>query len=759
MVMSTPSRHRRLSMQTKVLVPVLGVLVLLPALTLWIVDRHIGQQAQDEARKSLNTAEGFFRRSLDLQSAGLRARWRGVVNEPRFRAVLQLFNDDSKSAADTLTIFLRDNYAEDRDVAIVTNATGELQAGVRRDSSTVQTDQFHKATAGMIQSALTGEIASGSVRLEGRVLNVVAVPVMSVDERLIVGAFAVGVELKDAAIQELKGLTGTEIVLFGDGRILASTLRGAATDTVLQELMHRSEVDSSSDAVEVVPVLVAGEHFFAQSGQFDWHGAGRGFRYLLLSSYEQRLRELGDTRVALAGVSLAGIVVSGVLVWILVSRVTRPLRELRDTAEAVGKGDFTRRVTRFSNDECGDLAETFNHMTANLQSSLAELEKTVETLRTTQHQLIQSEKLSAVGQFVAGVAHELNNPLTAVIGFADLLSQTVADPELQPRLDLIARSAHRCHRIVQSLLSFARQHKPERGPVQITEAIDDVLELMAYDLRTSNIQVVREFDPALPLVEADPHQLQQVFINLLSNARQAIQPFRSDGRMIIRAKANGRMVRLEFQDNGPGISKENLSRIFDPFFTTKPVGKGTGLGLSLSYGIIREHGGSIHVESEPGEGAMFVIELPIAATQPGSRLATARPPSRRPFTPVGAGKSVLIVDDEEWIRVLVGELLEREGYSVEPVSSGEQAIAILRDRKFDLVLCDWKMPGMNGMRIFEHLLVNDLELAKRVLFMTGDVVNDTFEEFLRRHGRACLPKPFSINEFRTAVARATGAAT
>src|ERR1019366_5018514 len=150
-----------------------------------------------------------------------------------------------------------------------------------------------------------------------------------------------------------------------------------------------------------------------------------------------------------------------------------------DSAEAVGRGDFSRRIARFPNDECGDLAVAFNGMTANLQSSHAELNKAVENLKNTQAQLIQSEKLSAVGRFVAGVAHELNNPLTSVIGFADLLRQTATEEKIRPHLDVIAKSAHRCHKIVQSLLSFARQQAPERRPVRVNTVIDEVLEIMA----------------------------------------------------------------------------------------------------------------------------------------------------------------------------------------------------------------------------------------------------------------------------------------
>jgi two-component system NtrC family sensor kinase len=438
------------------------------------------------------------------------------------------------------------------------------------------------------------------------------------------------------------------------------------------------------------------------------------------------------------------------MVWYFVRRFIHPLSELRDHAEAVGRGDFSRRMPRLANDECGDLAEAFNRMTANLETSRTELEKAVEILKATQTQLIQSEKLSAVGQFVAGVAHELNNPLTAVIGFSDLLVHTTDDPAIRPHLDRIAKSAQRCHKIVQNLLSFARQHPPERDLVALNAAIDDVLEIMTYDLRTSNIEVARSLAEGLPPIMADRHQLQQVFINIISNARQAIQAVRTDGKITVRTRRAGAQVRIEVADNGPGIRAEHLPRIFDPFFTTKAVGKGTGLGLSLSYGIVQEHGGTITAASELGQGAAFVIELPIAP-QPG-KAEGAQSGADEPEPPAGRGQRVLVVDDEEWILDLTAELLRRDGYEVRTVPSAEKAVAALGEGKFDVIACDWKMPGMSGIQFYEHLLATDPAVASRVFFMTGDVVSDRLQEFLRRHGRACVTKPFSIKDFKRAVA-------
>jgi two-component system NtrC family sensor kinase len=462
------------------------------------------------------------------------------------------------------------------------------------------------------------------------------------------------------------------------------------------------------------------------------------------------LRELQATQRTLISGGLLGILIATLLVSFLVRNVTQPLRDLRDGAEAVGRGDFTHRVKVTSRDECGELANVFNQMTENLQVSHSELEETVARLKNTQAQLVQSEKLSAIGEFVAGVTHELNNPLTSLLGFSELLQQTKVDERQKRFVDRITASARRCQKIVQSLLSFARQHAPERKSTNLNELVETVIEILAYEMRTSNIELVKQLDPALPGVLVDPHQIQQVFLNLLNNARQAMEGHQASGRLRVRTEAAHDRVRVTFQDNGPGISEENLKKIFDPFFTTKEAGKGTGLGLSLSYGIVQEHGGTIRAESKPGTGATFVIELPAHVG------ATATPKddgkdTRANAAPQGAGKRVLVIDDEEAILDFVAEVLSADGFQVDTARDGDAALRQLRRQRYDLALCDWKMPGLNGQRLFERVQSDDPATARRFVFMTGDVINRQAEAFLKEHGKVCLPKPFSIADFRFAL--------
>lgn len=742
------SRLPRLSVQTKVLIPVLAFLVLLPAVTVWMVSHRMNEQMLADSRRSLSTARTVFEKLLDIRANDLVTRYRNEVTDANFRGLT------TKRDTPTMNVYLSDmleKYPDD-EIALLLDDQGGRFAWTRKDA-TIDIQSFVNATQPLVAPVLFGETSTGCVTLDGRMYLVAAVPVAISGRGPPEWILVVANRLGEKAVQEFKSLTNTEVVLFADPtHVAASTTASNDGYAALVEDAARANGEApAGDRMAQHPLLLSGEHFLAQMGKYGRGNGHEGFVYFLLLSYEERMRALADTRRTLVVVSIIGILISGLVVAGLVRRIIHPLRELSEAADAVGRGDFSRQLQRISNDECGDLAGAFNRMTSSLRSSRSELETTVETLRTTQQQLVQSEKLSAVGQFVAGVAHELNNPLTAVIGFADLLSQMSKDEKMRPHLELIAKSAHRCHKIVQSLLSFARQHKPERKLVLINSVVDEVIEIMAYDLRTSNIEVVREFGRDLPKTMADPHQLQQVFVNIMNNARQALLTYRHDGKLIITTTHAGDAVRLSFRDNGPGISPDNLRRIFDPFFTTKPVGKGTGLGLSLSYGIITEHGGQISVESQVGQGTTFFVDLPVAGEV--AAIETEKPVEKPVEVVTGVGRMALVVDDEEWILELAKAVLRDDGYRVVTALSGEKAIEAMSRLNFDLIISDWKMPGMSGLQLYEHILAANPAMARRVLFMSGDVINDSFEDFLRRHNRVCLSKPFELTEFRQAVRR------
>jgi two-component system NtrC family sensor kinase len=362
--------------------------------------------------------------------------------------------------------------------------------------------------------------------------------------------------------------------------------------------------------------------------------------------------------------------------------------------------------------------------------------------RTLAEQLLQREKLAAVGQLVSGVAHELNNPLAGIMAFSQLmLAMSGATPDQQDALVTIHKEAKRAAKIVSNLLIFARQRHPERTDADLNQVLQDTLELRRYSLRTHQIEVETDYDPDLPLTWADAFQVQQVILNLLTNAEQALRDFGGEKRITLRTRREGEFIVASVADSGPGIPADELDQIFNPFFTTKPVGEGTGLGLSISDAIIREHGGQIRVTSRVGEGATFTVELPIvhAPVPRTGEIPTAPVRSTAPRT-------MLIVDDEPALRAALSLYLEREGHTVDAVASGREALEHARSRRYDAILLDLRMPDMSGDVLFKELQASDPEHAARVVFATGDADSETARSFLQETGRPCIVKPFALED-------------
>jgi two-component system NtrC family sensor kinase len=436
--------------------------------------------------------------------------------------------------------------------------------------------------------------------------------------------------------------------------------------------------------------------------------------------------------------------------------------------------------------------------------------------RDLHHQVLQADKMAALGQTISGVAHELNNPLATILSWAERLAETPGDDKARRGLDVILKEAERAARIVRNLLTFARKRQSTRMMVDVNDIVRDTLALRGLEGSNDSsadgsrggpdgatIKVVLALGHGIPQVFADGHQIKQILLNLVINAEQAMLTAHGGGTLTIRTShdADRNSVVLEVTDDGPGIPESAHARIFDPFFTTKQVGKGTGLGLSVAYAISQEHGGRIWVNSQPGAGASFFVELPVMAgpgVTPGAdersdlraavspvavaavkAVATAEPasateqsqpaianervesggpnrtsPDWLPPFDAFKGRKVLVVEDEAALGAAVSEALIDAGFVVERASDGEEGLTRVTQGTYDLIICDLKMPRIDGMQFYRAMAAAAPLLARRVIFVTGAVAGSDAERFLEETGCAWLAKPFRLGDLLRAAREA-----
>jgi two-component system NtrC family sensor kinase len=380
---------------------------------------------------------------------------------------------------------------------------------------------------------------------------------------------------------------------------------------------------------------------------------------------------------------------------------------------------------------------------------VSDRKKLEDQSRDLYHQLLQAERMAALGQTISGVAHELNNPLATILSWAERLAEAPGDDRSRRGLEVILGEAERAARIVRNLLTFARKRQSTRMMVDVNEVLRETLQLRAYEQRITNIQVIQALAAGLPEVFADGHQIKQVVLNLVINAEQAMLAANGRGTLVVRTwqDAERDSIVLEVNDDGPGIAEESQGKVFDPFFTTKEVGKGTGLGLSVAYAIVQEHGGRIWLSSRKGAGASFFVELPVAGQTLQPRKATPAPISLEAFK----GLKVLVVEDEPALAVAVSEALTDAGFAVDRAGDGEEGLNRLAQDTYDLIVCDLKMPRIDGMQFYRAMAAATPGLARRVIFVTGAVAGTDAERFLEETGCRWLAKPFRLGDLLRAA--------
>jgi len=379
----------------------------------------------------------------------------------------------------------------------------------------------------------------------------------------------------------------------------------------------------------------------------------------------------------------------------------------------------------------------------------------ITEVKRLEEQLIQAEKLAAMGQMLAGVAHELNNPLTAILGASELLRERAGtDENTKRQLEMTHRQARRAARIVQNLLEFSRPASPQKKALDLNFVIDRTLQLHEHSLRRNSIEVDFRSSPGLPSTVGDANQLIQVFLNLVSNAEQAIREIRPSGRIQIRLGQSGSRIFATVQDDGVGIKPETLPKLFDPFFTTKRPGGGTGLGLSICLSIVREHGGDIEVESLPAGGAAFTVFLPVAVSDAPKLPArdadsSASGNSMTPNLDLLKNRKILVLDDEESIRMLIVEGLSANGLLVDCAATAEEALSLVLREKYDAILCDLNLsgsgPNADGYGVAQRLKIAAGANKPELIYMSGEVIEEGQGSSASLSFRR-LQKPFRISD-------------
>jgi two-component system NtrC family sensor kinase len=746
----------RLSVQAKVLIPVVGIMVLLVAVTMWVVNGRISRQLKREAAQSLVTAEAVFKNTLGIRTKNLLLRFRNLPNEPRYLAALQT------AEPKTIQHFLEELLGGELDGELLQYKTsdGRLIANARR-TPILDLAEFERRSAPSVEKALEGEGNVDTLRVSRRLFDVVSVPVF-INKQLL-GVLTFGTEIGQSEAADLSQTTRCGVVLLAENSVAAASLHEA--DLFQQCVMlfgnlSRTTATEPADAGKPIrEIALPEQHFLGLVGTFASLNNDPGLGYVLLYSQESAMRDLQATRRTIVWVSFFGILLStGIVSW-LVRRVTEPLRQLRDSAEAVGRGDFSRRVEVQSSDECGELANVFNQMTSNLKASREELEKTVETLKTTQAQLVQSEKLRAIGTLAGGIAHDFNNILGAILGFGELALEDVpADSRTARNMRQVVKAGERAKDLVRQILAFSRQSDPQRVNVRLSAIVDETLKLLRATI-PATIQIKTRIDATTDTVVADPTQLHQVLMNLGTNASHAMRAkggtltvtlddfsVPAAGQPATPHLKPGPYLRLTVADTGHGMEHAVLERIFEPFFTTKPVGEGTGLGLSVVHGIIENHGGEITVSSARGVGTTFRILLPRAEANAAAAVANDEPIH-------GSRERILLVDDEEPLVNMMQQKLTRLGYEVIAHHDSVEALKAFQaaPQRFDLIITDQTMPHLTGADLAREVV--RVRATTPIILCSGSGHALVKADNLRPAIRECVLKPVNFAELSRSIRR------
>jgi signal transduction histidine kinase len=629
------------SLRIKVLVPVIACMVALIATTVFVVNHRVTAQFEQQAKETLATADAEFLNLQKTRAEDLLLRFRNLPNEPRYRAAFQL--GDPPTLHQPLVDLVGEQGA---DIVFYANHAKRVLASEKRDPA-ISSAAFETAAGPATEQALAGEPTVDTVFAGERLFHIVSIPVYV--EHELIGVLTLGLETGNSEAQKFSQLTHSQITLLAGGRVVASTLPGPEAQEQIANIYATLRADKASrSSPPLKRAFLDGGHYFVMAGNFESLASDKTLGYVLLSSYEQPLYALQQTQRLLLIASLCAIFIGSAVIWWVIRKITQPLRDLRDSVEAVGRGDLSRRLTLKYQDECGELAEVYNRMADNLKQSREELDKT-------HAELMESSRLAGMAEIASGVIHNVRNVLTSINIASSLVTESVKnskavnlkkivallrehevnlgefltkDPKGQQamiylgalsehlvqeqeklikELGMIQEGTKHIEDIVRAQQSYARV-SGFTETLKVGDVIQDALKMSVPS--KGSVQIVKEIPEDL-VVTVERHKMLQILVNLMRNAKQACDGSPDDAkRLTIRATNGDDFIHVAVSDTGMGIDPKNLDRIFSHGFTTKKDGH--GFGLHSSAAAARQLGGALRVSSEGvGKGATFTLDLPV----------------------------------------------------------------------------------------------------------------------------------------------------
>jgi signal transduction histidine kinase/ActR/RegA family two-component response regulator len=686
-----------------------------------------------------------------------------MTESPTLRAAMVTFDSETKAFADGRTDLLATIQTEadkiaaglGRDLLLVTDRNGRVLA---QSGPSGETHRIGENLSGyplvrrvLDQDDPVGARNFGVIAFDGDDVRVGCAPIVL--QGYVIGTLILGDRVDRRFAARLQQSFGCDLMVVDGRRVVTSTLPAMLSPSALQGL----SASPRSNAAAPWVTSLDGEEYVTAMLPLGTDAQGHEIQLYLLQSLT---KSLADSNRFLLGIVLAcgalAIAAAGVAAWSVSRSVLRPLEEFVAFMRAVaGSGDHARRfVGRGACVEVETLADAYHHL---MQSLLEHERRLLQSAREDLERLErlkESEKLAALGRMLSGAAHEINNPLTGVLGNVEiLLHDEHLPPGARGRLLRVRREGQRVSSLVRHLLKISHRDTGETALVDLNALIREVAEVRRHDFVGSGMRLDLELVSAPLVVVGNELELSQVFLNIVNNAYDALKEHGGSGRLAVRSSTVHGLAVVEFADNGPGM--KNPKQVFDHFYTTKPVGKGTGLGLSICYAVVERHGGRITAENRPEGGARFVLELPRAESRVAAEPA-ALPEAGEGANPAEASAalaaSVLVVDDEPTLVELQKEILEALGAVVVGVGSGREAIEHLRARRFDLIVSDMKMQGgVSGEELFRWVESNKPEAKRGFVFVTGDHAGDGSRNFIDSVGARCVMKPFSMKDYVQAL--------